>query len=29
MVSITRSVRRKRGSWYQVPKDLPDTNNGE
>jgi hypothetical protein len=24
MVSVMRSVRRKRGSWYQVPKDLPD-----
>ena len=25
MMSLTRSVRRKRGSWYQVPKDMPDT----
>jgi hypothetical protein len=25
MMSVTRSVRRKRGSWYQVPKDMPDT----
>lgn len=24
MLSITRSIRRKRGSWWQVPKDLPD-----
>jgi hypothetical protein len=23
MISITRSVRRKRGSWWQVPKDMP------
>jgi len=29
MVSVTRSVRRKRGSWYKVPKDLPDTNDDE
>jgi hypothetical protein len=25
MISIARSVRRKRGNWWQVPKDLPDT----
>jgi len=25
MISIKRSVRRKRGSWWQVPKDMPDT----
>jgi hypothetical protein len=25
MVSISRSVHRKRGSWWQVPKDLPET----
>jgi hypothetical protein len=25
MISITRSVHRKRGSWWQVPKDLPAT----
>ena len=25
MLTITRSVRRKRGCWYQVPKDLKDT----
>lgn len=25
MISISRSVHRKRGSWWQVPKDLPDT----
>jgi hypothetical protein len=25
MISISRSVRRKRGSWWQVPKDMPDT----
>jgi hypothetical protein len=25
MMSVARSVRRKRGSWYQVPKDMPDT----
>ena len=24
MISIARSVRRKRGSWWQVPKDMPD-----
>lgn len=24
MISVAWSVRRKRGSWYQVPKDLPD-----
>lgn len=24
MISVARSVRRKRGSWYQVPRDLPD-----
>jgi len=24
ILSISRMVRRKRGSWYQVPKDLPD-----
>ena len=24
MLSIERHVRRKRGSWWQVPKDLPD-----
>jgi hypothetical protein len=24
MISVARSVRRKRGSWYQVPKDLQD-----
>jgi hypothetical protein len=24
MISIVRSVRRKRGSWWQVSKDLPD-----
>lgn len=26
MTSVARSVRRKRGSWYQVPKDMPDCN---
>jgi hypothetical protein len=25
MISISRSIRRKRGSWWQVPKDLPET----
>ena len=25
MISISRSVNRKRGSWWQVPKDMPDT----
>jgi hypothetical protein len=25
MISISRSVHRKRGSWWQVPKDMPDT----
>jgi hypothetical protein len=25
MISIARSVHRKRGSWWQVPKDTPDT----
>ncbi len=25
MLSVARKVRRKRGSWYQVPKDLVDT----
>jgi hypothetical protein len=25
MISISRSVHRKRGSWWQVPKDLPAT----
>lgn len=25
MISIARSVHRKRGSWWQVPKDLPAT----
>lgn len=25
MISISRSVHRKRGSWWQVPKDLPET----
>jgi hypothetical protein len=25
MVWVMRSIRRKRGSWYQMPKDLPDT----
>jgi hypothetical protein len=25
MISIARSVHRKRGSWWQVPKDLPET----
>jgi hypothetical protein len=29
MISLTRSVRRKRGSWYQVPKDMPDTNDDD
>ena len=24
MMSIARSVRRKRGSWWQLPKDMPD-----
>jgi hypothetical protein len=24
MISIARTVRRKRGSWWQVPKDMPD-----
>jgi hypothetical protein len=24
MISVSRMVRRKRGSWWQVPKDLPD-----
>lgn len=24
MVSVARMVRRKRGSWWQVPKDMPD-----
>jgi hypothetical protein len=24
MISIERSVRRKRGTWWQVPKDMPD-----
>jgi hypothetical protein len=24
MLSIERRIRRKRGSWWQVPKDLPD-----
>ena len=24
MISIARKVRRKRGSWWQVPKDMPD-----
>lgn len=24
MISIARSVRRKRGNWWQVPKDMPD-----
>jgi hypothetical protein len=25
MISISRSVHRKRVSWWQVPKDLPET----
>jgi hypothetical protein len=25
MISISRSVHRKRGSWWQLPKDLPAT----
>jgi hypothetical protein len=25
MILISRTIRRKRGSWWQVPKDLPDT----
>jgi hypothetical protein len=25
MMSIKRMVRRRRGSWWQVPKDLPDS----
>jgi hypothetical protein len=29
MLSVARSVRRKRGSWYQVPKDMPDTRDDE
>jgi len=29
MLSITHSVRRKRGSWWQVPKDLPDQDNDD
>jgi hypothetical protein len=29
MVSVARSVQRKRGSWYQVPKDMPDTSDDE
>jgi hypothetical protein len=28
MVSIERRVRKKRGSWWQVPKDLPDSPDG-
>jgi hypothetical protein len=24
MLSIAHSVHRKRGSWWQVPKDMPD-----
>jgi hypothetical protein len=23
-ISVAHTVRRKRGSWYQVPKDMPD-----
>jgi hypothetical protein len=29
MMSIKRSVRRKRGNWWQVPKDLPDPANDD
>jgi len=29
MISIARSVHRKRGSWWQVPKDLPDAADDE
>jgi hypothetical protein len=25
MIAISRAVHRKRGSWWQVPKDMPDT----
>jgi hypothetical protein len=25
MVAVKRSVRRKRGSWWQVPKDMPES----
>jgi hypothetical protein len=29
MISIARKIRRKRGNWWQVPKNLPDTDDDD